>query len=77
MGRALTAANAIETGLFSVNGRTIGVDAHLPTVGMKASGNGHREASIAAVDSYSEWRLVCIDFSHQLQQAQIDIDVPL
>ena len=44
---------------------------------MKASGNGHREASIAAIDSYSEWRSVYIDYSHQLQRAQIDIDIPI
>lgn len=74
---ALTAADQVEVGLFYVNAGTIGAEAHLPTGGMKASGNGHREASIAAIDSYSEWRSVYIDYSHQLQRAQIDIDVPM
>ncbi len=74
---ALTAAEIVEVGLFYVNAGTIGAEAHLPTGGMKASGNGHREASIAAIDSYSEWRSVYIDYSHQLQRAQIDIDIPI
>ena len=74
---ALTAADDVEVGLFYVNAGTIGAEAHLPTGGMKASGNGHREASIAAIDSYSEWRSVYIDYSHRLQRAQIDIDIPI
>lgn len=74
---ALTAADQVETGLFYVNAGTIGAEAHLPTGGMKASGNGHREASVAAVDSYTEWRSVYIDYSHRLQRAQIDIDIPI
>jgi acyl-CoA reductase-like NAD-dependent aldehyde dehydrogenase len=74
---ALTAADGVEVGLFYVNAGTIGAEAHLPTGGMKASGNGHREASIAAIDSYSEWRSVYIDYSHRLQRAQIDIDIPI
>ena len=73
---ALTAAERTDVGLFYVNAGTIGAEAHLPTGGMKASGNGHREASIAALDSYSEWRSIYIDYSHRLQRAQIDIDVP-
>ena len=74
---ALTAAEQTEVGLFYVNAGTIGAEAHLPTGGMKASGNGHREASVAAIDSYTEWRSIYVDYSHRLQRAQIDIDVPL
>lgn len=77
IGTALAAVDDIEVGLFYVNAGTIGAEAHLPTGGMKASGNGHREASIAALDSYTEWRSVYIDYSRRLQRAQIDIDVPL
>jgi aldehyde dehydrogenase (NAD+) len=75
IGRALHAAHHVETGLFYVNAGTTGAEAHLPTGGMKASGNGHREASIAALDSYTEWRSLYIDYSHRLQRAQIDIDI--
>jgi acyl-CoA reductase-like NAD-dependent aldehyde dehydrogenase len=72
---ALRAVDAIETGLFYVNAGTTGAEAHLPSGGMKATGNGHREASITALDAYTEWRSVYIDYSHRLQRAQIDIDI--
>jgi aldehyde dehydrogenase (NAD+) len=72
---ALSAVDGIETGLFYVNAGTTGAEAHLPTGGMKASGNGHREAGLAALESYTEWRSVYIDYSYQLQRAQIDIDL--
>jgi aldehyde dehydrogenase (NAD+) len=75
IGNAFKAIDGIETGLFYVNAGTIGAEAHLPSGGMKATGNGHREASISAIDAYTEWRSVYIDFSHRLQRAQIDIDV--
>jgi acyl-CoA reductase-like NAD-dependent aldehyde dehydrogenase len=75
IGNALRAADLIETGLFYVNAGTTGAEAHLPSGGMKASGNGHREASVSAIDAYTEWRSVYIDYSHQLQRAQIDIDI--
>jgi len=71
---ALRAVDDIETGLFYVNAGTTGAEAHLPTGGMKASGNGHREAGVAALDSYTEWRSVYIDYSHRIQRAQIDIE---
>ena len=71
---ALRAVDDIETGLFCVNAGTTGAEAHLPTRGMKASGNGHREAGVAALDSYTEWRSVYIEHSHRIQRAQIDIE---
>jgi aldehyde dehydrogenase (NAD+) len=71
---ALRAVDDIETGLFYVNAGTTGAEAHLPTGGMKASGNGHREAGVAGIDSYTEWRSVYIDYSHRIQRAQIDIE---
>ncbi len=36
------------------------------------TGNGHREASVAALDFYSEWKSVYVDYSDTLQRAQID-----
>ena len=38
----------------------------------KATGNGHREAGIAALDVFSEWKSIYVDFSGQLQRAQMD-----
>jgi aldehyde dehydrogenase (NAD+) len=47
---------------------------HLPFGGTKSTGNGHREAGTAALDVFSEWKSVYIDFSGRLQRAQIDKD---
>jgi hypothetical protein len=43
-----------------------------PSAAGKETGNGHREAGHAALDSYTEWRSICVDFSGRLQRAQID-----
>jgi len=46
----------------------------LPFGGTKATGNGHREAGQAALDVFSEWQSIYVDYSGQLQRAQIDTD---
>jgi acyl-CoA reductase-like NAD-dependent aldehyde dehydrogenase len=61
-----------ESGLGYVNHGTIGAEAHLPFGGTKATGNGHREVGQAALDFFSEWKSVYIDYSGKLQRAQID-----
>lgn len=71
---AMRATEEIDTGLFYVNAGTTGAEAHLPSGGIKDSGNGHREASVAALDSYTEWRSVYIDYSRKMQRAQIDLE---
>jgi alpha-ketoglutaric semialdehyde dehydrogenase len=70
--KAFHAMREMETGIFYVNASTIGAETHLPFGGVKQTGNGHREAAIAALDFYSEWKSVYIDFSGKLQRAQID-----
>jgi alpha-ketoglutaric semialdehyde dehydrogenase len=37
-----------------------------------APGNAHREAGTAAIEFYSEWKTLYIDYSDRLQRAQID-----
>ncbi|CAN5190285.1 aldehyde dehydrogenase family protein [soil metagenome] len=61
-----------EAGLVYINAGTIGAEIQLPFGGMKATGNGHREAGRAALDVYSEWKAIYVDFSGKLQRAQID-----
>ena len=61
-----------ETGLVYVNAGTIGAEIQLPFGGTKATGNGHREAGRAALDVYSEWKAIYIDYSGKLQRAQMD-----
>jgi hypothetical protein len=55
-----------------VNHGTIGAEAHLPFGGTKATGNGHREVGQAALEFFSEWKSVYVDYSGRLQRAQID-----
>jgi aldehyde dehydrogenase (NAD+) len=69
---AFRAMRDMETGIFYVNAPTIGAETHLPFGGTKQTGNGHREAAIAALDFYSEWKAIYIDYSDKLQRAQID-----
>lgn len=70
--KAFRAIRDVYTGLFYVNASTIGAEVHLPFGGTKHTGNGHREAGTAALDVFSEWRSIYIDFSGKLQKAQID-----
>jgi aldehyde dehydrogenase (NAD+) len=69
--RAFAAMRDLYTGIFYVNAPTIGAEVHLPFGGTKHTGNGHREAGVAALDVFSEWKSVYIDFSGRLQRAQI------
>ncbi len=70
--RAFTAMRDMYTGIFYVNAPTIGAEVHLPFGGTKETGNGHREAGVQALDLFSEWKAIYVDFSGQLQRAQID-----
>jgi acyl-CoA reductase-like NAD-dependent aldehyde dehydrogenase len=69
---AFRAMREMETGIFYVNAPTIGAETHLPFGGTKQTGNGHREAALAALDFYSEWKSIYVDYSDKLQRAQID-----
>jgi aldehyde dehydrogenase (NAD+) len=70
--RAFEAMRDLFTGIVYINAPTIGAETHLPFGGTKQTGNGHREAAIAAIDFYTEWKTVYIDYSDKLQRAQID-----
>jgi acyl-CoA reductase-like NAD-dependent aldehyde dehydrogenase len=70
--RAFAAMRDIEAGITYINGPTIGAEVHLPFGGVKQTGNGHREAGSAALDVFTEWKTVYVDFSGSLQRAQID-----
>jgi acyl-CoA reductase-like NAD-dependent aldehyde dehydrogenase len=69
---AFRAERDLETGIVYVNAPTIGAETHLPFGGIKNTGNGHRESGDAALDFYSEWKTLYIDYSDRLQRAQID-----
>ena len=61
-----------QAGITYINAGTIGAEVHLPFGGTKETGNGHREAGQAALDVFTEWKSVYVDYSGTLQRAQID-----
>jgi alpha-ketoglutaric semialdehyde dehydrogenase len=69
---AFAALRDLYTGIVYINAPTIGAETHLPFGGTKQTGNGHREAAISALDFFSEWKSIYIDYSDKLQRAQID-----
>jgi aldehyde dehydrogenase (NAD+) len=69
---AFRAMRDFETGIVYVNAGTTGAEVHLPFGGWKETGNGHREAGNIALDTYTEWKSIYVDFSGRLQRAQID-----
>ncbi len=69
---AFRAMRDFETGIVYVNAGTIGAETHLPFGGWKGTGNGHREAGHAALDTFTEWKSIYVDYSGRLQRAQID-----
>ena len=70
--RAFKAMRDLYAGITYINAPTIGAEVHLPFGGTKQTGNGHREGGIGAIDFYTEWKSVYVDYSDRLQKAQID-----
>jgi aldehyde dehydrogenase (NAD+) len=70
--RAFAAIRDLDAGITYINAPTIGAEVHLPFGGVKATGNGHREGGIGAIDFFSTWKAVYVDYSNSLQKAQID-----
>ena len=71
--RAFRAMRDLQTGITYVNAGTTGAEVHLPFGGTKDTGNGHREAGQAALDVFTEWKSIYVDYSGRLQRAQIDV----
>lgn len=72
VGRVFRAIRDFDTGLVYINAGTSGAEIHLPFGGTKGTGNGHRDSGIAALDVFTEWKSVYVDYSGKLQRAQID-----
>lgn len=70
--RAFVAMRELYTGIVYINAPTIGAEIHLPFGGTKGTGNGHRDSGVQALDVFSEWKSIYIDYSGSLQRAQID-----
>ena len=72
--KAFAAMRDMYTGIFYVNAPTIGAEVHLPFGGVKETGHGPREAGVAGIDVFTEWKSIYIDYSGNLQRAQIDTE---
>ncbi|KMP12701.1 aldehyde dehydrogenase [Candidatus Nitromaritima sp. SCGC AAA799-A02] len=70
--RAFKAMETLDTGITYINSSTIGAEIQLPFGGTKGTGNGHREAGTAALEIFTEWKAVYVDYSGKLQKAQIE-----
>ena len=72
--RVYKAQRDLDTGIVYVNAGTTGAEIHLPFGGTKGTGNGHRDSGIQALDVFTEWKAVYVDYSGKLQRAQIDVE---
>ncbi len=70
--QAFTAMRDIFTGLVYINHGTTGAEIQFPFGGVRGTGNGHREAGQAALEVFTEWKSIYVDYSGKLQRAQID-----
>jgi acyl-CoA reductase-like NAD-dependent aldehyde dehydrogenase len=70
--QAFRAMRDLATGLMYVNHGTTGAEIQFPFGGVRGTGNGHREAGQTALDIFTEWKSIYVDYSGQLQRAQID-----
>jgi len=70
--KAFAAMRDLHAGITYINAPTIGAEVHLPFGGVNQTGNGHREGGVGAIDFYTQWKAVYVDYSDRLQRAQID-----
>ena len=72
--KVFRAQRDLDTGIVYINAGTTGAEIHLPFGGTKGTGNGHRDSGVAALDVFTEWKSIYIDYSGKLQRAQIDTE---
>jgi len=71
---AFKAIEKLDSGITYINAPTIGAEIHLPFGGVKATGNGTREAGTTSIEEFTEIKTVYFDYSGRLQKAQIDVE---
>ncbi len=72
---AFRALHDLEAGITYVNAPTIGAEVQLPFGGTKETGpTDTREAGSTALDEFTYWKTVYVDYSGRLQRAQIDTE---
>jgi aldehyde dehydrogenase (NAD+) len=70
---AMWALEKIQAGCCYVNAPTFGSEPHMPFGGVKLSGNGSREPGTQALDVFSEWKTIYMDYSGLAQNSQYRI----
>jgi alpha-ketoglutaric semialdehyde dehydrogenase len=70
----MKAVHLFESGLVYLNAPTIGAECGGASLfgGWKNTGNGSRESGVAALETYTQYKTIAIDYSAKLQRAQID-----
>lgn len=71
VGRVFEYVDQIETGMLHVNSPTIGGEGQLPFGGMKATGVGQREMGKTAIDFFTHWKTVYIDYTGGVRKTNI------
>jgi aldehyde dehydrogenase (NAD+) len=72
VGRVFQYLEHVETGITHVNSPTVGGEAQLPFGGMKSTGVGAREMGKTAIEFYSQWKTVYIDYTGSKRTTNID-----
>jgi aldehyde dehydrogenase (NAD+) len=60
--KAMDFCMKVQAGVATVNGGTHGSEPHLPFGGVKDSGNGFREPGMEALEIYSNWKNIVLNF---------------
>ncbi len=68
--KAFTFFDDAEAGVCYINAPTYGSEPHMPFGGVKDSGLGYREAGWAAIEAFSEFKTLYIDYSAKIQTVQ-------
>ena len=72
---AFRAMHDLEAGITYVNAPTIGAEVQLPFGGIKETGpTDTREAGPTALEEFTFWKTIYVDYSGRLQRAQIDTE---
>ena len=72
---AFRAMHELEAGITYINAPTIGAEVQLPFGGTKETGpTDTREAGTTALEEFTYWKTVYVDYSGRLQKAQIDTE---
>ena len=69
--RMMRYVHRIESGITHVNSPTMGGEAHLPFGGLKNTGLGGREQGREAIDFYTEWKTVYIDYTGEKRTSKV------